>query len=340
MRRAALTTLPLLFAACGGPEPPDSARDEAAILYGELVQLGDYPSVGFTGGFADDRNAGPLCSASLIAPDTVLTAAHCLEDFDASHEVYFARDLTAFLNLIVKNDRWSLARGWALHPEYVPADEGHIAHDLALLFLDAPVTGVELPALADARIAASLVQGAPVLIVGYGRDETGLSGPLRAAKSTISFVGPEVVRTGGVGAPSRCSGDSGGPTFMDVPDGLAPERRLVSVNSYGFTSCDSASTEARVDAYLDWITATMASACADGLRPEGCDAQLGPRLAAASPGLDAGVDAPSLGPVPDAGVVDLPFDPPSEGCRCASPGAGASPLGLLFGLLLAARRRR
>lgn len=333
----------LLLASCNPSGELDTMSHPSPILYGEEVRVGDFPSVGFLPTFEDGRSAGPLCTASLISPDTVLTAAHCLEDAQPSYEVYFARELTAFPILSLRNDRWSRVRSWVLHPDYVSASEGHIAHDLALVFLDAPVQGVPIPAVADARIAAHLRSGADVHIVGYGQDQNNHSGPLRSAKSVISFVGDEVIRTGGTApTPSRCSGDSGGPTFMDVADGLEPPRRIVSVNSYGFQTCDSASTEARVDAYLDWIVGTMHAACDDGTRPETCADDPSPRLADFDAPPDAGPSQPpSLGPTPDAGTTEVSVRPPEPGCRCTHPSPGPWPLlGVLWLLPIVRRRAR
>jgi len=333
----------VLLASCNPAGTLDAANGTSPILFGEQVRVGDFPSIGFLPTFEDGRSAGPLCTASLISPDTVLTAAHCLEDAQPTHEIYFARELTAFPILSFRNDRWSRVQSWVLHPDYVSASEGHIAHDLALLFLDAPVLGVQIPAVADARIAPHLRPGADVHIVGYGQDQNNHSGPLRSAKTVISFVGDEVIRTGGTApTPSRCSGDSGGPTFMDVADGLEPPRRIVSVNSYGFQTCDSASTEARVDAYLDWIVGTMLAACDEGSRSDTCQDDPSPRMAEPSVRPDAGVsDPPSLGPTPDAGSVEVPVRPPQPGCRCAHPGPDRLPLvGLLLLMPLIRRRGR
>lgn len=344
MRRFCSFAFVVGLAACAPGEAPETGLQPHSILYGEPVQVGDFPSVGFVATFENGRSVGTLCTATLIAEDTVLTAAHCIEDALPSQEVYFARDLTAFLVLDFASDRWSRAAGWSLHPAYVPAGGDElIANDIALIFLEAPVEGVEIPAVAGAETAPRLRVGAPVTLVGYGRDETGLSGPLRKAKSVISFVDDDVVRTGGVPpAPSRCSGDSGGPTFMTVDDGLAPSRRVISVNSFGLRGCESSSTEARVDAYLDWIWSTMEGACTDETRVAAvCAADPGPRRVEAAPELDAGTPSPpSVGPVPDAGVVDVTVRPPGEGCRCLGGPRGAPWLALLLGLWGFVRRRR
>ncbi|MEQ9497019.1 MAG: trypsin-like serine protease [Deltaproteobacteria bacterium] len=321
----------LALTACGGAE----VDAPTAILFGEPVQLGDFPSVGFVGAFDGGRLLGSLCTASLISTDTVLTAAHCLEDARVgTHDVYFARELTAFPNLAFATDRWSRAEQWSLHPDYVSARDGLIDEDLALVFLDEPLDASLVGAIADEHVAPYLVVGAPVTIVGYGDDENGLSGPLNKAKSFLSFVNDDTVRVGGKAPePSRCSGDSGGPTFMVVDDGRLPPERIISVNSFGLVDCDSASTELRVDTHLDWMLTTMQTACDDGLRSGCADGAL-PRFATPLPTSSPTVPpAPTTTAAPDFEAVTIGEVRAPGGCTTA-PGTSGITWVLALGWLL------
>lgn len=323
----------LLVCACG-----QEIDAPTAILFGERVQIGDFPSVGFVGAFDGNRLLSSLCTGSLVATDTVLTAAHCLEDArEGRHVAYFARELTAFPNLAFSTDRWSPAARWSLHPNYVSANDGLIDEDLALVFLDTPLDESLVATIADESIAEHLVVGAPVTIVGYGDDADGLSGILNKAKSAISFVDDDVVRIGGKSpVPSRCTGDSGGPTFLDVEDGRTPRRRIISVNSFGLVDCDSASTEARVDTHLDWMLGTMQAACDDGDR-SGCADGVAPRFATPqlTPPEPSVPPAPTTTTAPEFTPVVLSARAPGG---CTAVRGLVSPLLLLGFVLLRVRR--
>lgn len=321
MRRTLLLSF-VLFACDAGVDVGETNRP---IRFGETTRVGDFPAVGWLSGLDDRGGRGPVCTGSLISPTTVVTAAHCFETIEAENlEVYFAREANAFRLRDLITDRWSRGSSYVLHPDYVPAaPDQRIRNDIALVFLDEPVENVQIPYVSDHRIVPHLVVGAPVSIVGFGRDETNLSGPLRKANTILSRVGDLELRNGGREPyPSRCSGDSGAPTYMDV-DG---EPWLISVNSAGFADCNSSSIEARFDAYLEWVVEEMHAANAGD-----------PNLLPAAPTPDAGVaPAPSLGDVPDAGFVELSARAAEGGCRCVNrpPTTPAAALFLLvFGLI-------
>ena len=54
----------------------------------------------------------------------------------------------------------------------------------------------------------------------------------------------------------KCYGDSGGATYLTLPNG---ELRLVGVTSHSYDSegCSKGGIDTRVDAYLDWIHAQL-----------------------------------------------------------------------------------
>ena len=73
------------------------------------------------------------------------------------------------------------------------------------------------------------------------------------------------VRISADDGPSKCYGDSGGPTYMNV----AGQLHVIGVTSRsydGHEDCDTAGIDTRADAFIDWIEAEMQRACDDGIR--------------------------------------------------------------------------
>ncbi|MEO0601054.1 MAG: S1 family peptidase [Myxococcota bacterium] len=309
------------------------------IIEASLSLPGPYPPV---------RARLLWCSATLIAPDVVMTAAHCVdvdgllqEGADQGVEALALEDLSftfaPAVDLTPHQFEFDLFGGFTDLPASSMPGAAWVAHegfdvselelglgenaDIALVFLAEP-TEREFALLPTPEEGEALAVDDDVVIVGWGQQsQDGIAGTKQVADSFISELGPFELKVGEVATDGRkCHGDSGGPTFRDFGGPPSHPDRVIGVTShaYDLTDCQfTGGVDTRVDAYLDWIDAQMRQACEDGVR-SWC--------------LEEGIIAP-----PDEDGLfswEQPIDDPDgpndgEGCGC-----GTSPAPGLLGLLL------
>ncbi len=266
------------------------------IINGEVSgTVTDYPNTGgmlagtvlnFGGSEFDIKML--MCSSTLIAPDVVLLAAHCI-DFSyyeqmagmafSDAEIGFSResDLSGWSGMPSTEWPEDIVFAWEAlpHPGFSMQGMGiglSENDDIALLFLEEPILDVGPAILPTALEAAMVVEGAEVEIVGWGQQTSDQSPPAGTVGykmhgfSHIAESADYEFKVGEVESDVRkCHGDSGGPTFMDVGDGM----RVIGVTShaYDMTDCrETGGVDTRVDHYLAWIDDEMRARCEDGSR--------------------------------------------------------------------------
>lgn len=165
-----------------------------------------------------------FCTATLIAPSRVLTAAHCLYDSTSGARIDPAR--MQFL-VGMRNGRATAYRGvrrTVAHPDYVYRDSGwseNSAHDLAVLELDQPV---RLPQVPPLPVAALEGRESEVGVVSYAQD--------RAEAPSLQQVCTILGAQSGVLVLS-CDvdhGSSGAPVFQ-LHDGVAHVVSVISAKA-------------------------------------------------------------------------------------------------------------
>lgn len=236
-----------LFACAPLDAEPVQARSEA-IIGGMPTGQAD-PEV-----FALLSSGWPFCSATLIHPRVLITAAHCVANGVGS----VTNDPRGYW------DNSPSVQGWWAHPDYETTNLAE--YDLAFVLLRSPVTDAtpkaiqrtELPPIAGGRA------------VGYGQrgtDQNAPSGERYTINLPLTAVTAGQVRYGSPGA-AICFGDSGGPFFASV----GGVETLVAVHSYTNDPTCSGGAGARVDAKRDVIETWFAqNVCpVDGVCDRAC----------------------------------------------------------------------
>ena len=200
---------------------------------------------------------GNFCSGALIAPDVVLTAAHCLHGgVDFKIVLYDSKRAPELRDV----------RRVALHPQFNP--QGIIARrasaDVALLQLTAPlskpVASLGTPAEPIAAGQTFGVAGIGVTVPGDGKSggvvRTGqLVSTSQPGRLQIRLVDPATSNTrAGLGA---CTGDSGGPV-VQLQSGRAIIVGVVSWSTGANTSagCGGLTGVTPLTLYRDWVVQT------------------------------------------------------------------------------------
>jgi hypothetical protein len=305
-RLAAVAGLALSLAACSAPEPTGEA---AAPIIGGTADQGD-PAVVLLVSTPADLSTFDTCTASLIAPTVLLTAAHCVDPkthVGDTFGVFLGADASAFPTAAALGPELLAVKSVHPHPDYDPAPPFHA--DIGVVLLEQPLDVAPLPIARGAPEQA--IVGGPARIVGYGQIKYGeYNARKHEASTVVAAIGDEDTIVVGDGTRRGCVGDSGGPALL-MQDGVEV---IVGVDSYTETKgCLEPAHYRRTDVYTGFL---------DTYAPP--------------PAVDAGADASS-------GATGGASEPaPSSGCALApGPSGGGAPLAAaLLGFVALLRRGR
>lgn len=237
----------------------------SAVVGGKAVQTGSYPFVVSVG-----DAAGPKCGGTLIAPNVVLTAAHCIVGAVSRPDELriLSGSPTISSDLAGEEAAGHVARVTAfyVHPKF---NRQAMRYDAALLILEQPLSGVRTLALAS----VSPLAGSTVSAAGWGATQedgayadahlrsvslkVGTTTSCARGNSAFDYFAPSMLCASSPGR-DTCSGDSGGPLVATSGGQL----ELVGITSFGLGCARTGhpGVYTRASAIRGWATAQIASA--------------------------------------------------------------------------------
>lgn len=233
MKTSAVLVALVGLAACGGggpsapSSPPAAPTVPAASACGALGQAVAAPTSIVNGAECSTANSSIVllnmkdatgapngsCTGTVIAPRAILTAAHCLGS------------ATASVNVFLGTGPQQPTATFAPHPNY--RESNSTAYDVGVVLMPADIGREAVPLLLsrDARV------GETAILIGWGKDATGVTSTLRAGSATITAVTALTLQTTyTTTASSVCQGDSGGPIMLQEGDRWAVAG-VISANS-------------------------------------------------------------------------------------------------------------
>ncbi len=312
-----------------GGSPSPSSQDDVVLLLTEVTDS--------QGTYVEN------CTATLVAPNLIVTARHCISPTPSGTFMCeadggatgaagtYGPDALPFNSLVFVGPNAPAA----FNPSTAQAHGTQYFHDSAAAVCNDDVALVEIaPPITTAPLAVlpssdTVTQGEPITVVGWGATEDADLPSSRVERTgvTVVTVGPSTTSSGGalgdrefIASESVCSGDSGGPAFDSSGTlvGVVSRGPVNTTLPYGQGCIGTEHTFSKTASFQDLI-ATAFAAAGDAL-----------------PTQDAGVLDASDAADADAG---MPPAPQAAGCAMGTPSETSSAMGLvLIGLLLLVRR--
>ena len=259
------------------PPPGEGVIIDPNIVGGLPADPGEWPwQVALIQGGMTDYYNGQFCGGSLLAPDWVVTAAHCVygDPISAVDVVAGVYDL-AFPSGSQKRDVAQII----VHPSYSPSTHNN---DVALLRLSQPVTiggtgstKTGLISLVSASVGD--LTGVNSWVTGWGATEGQPNYPTELREVQVPIIANSLCNdanhyNGDItsnmmcagfeqGGKDSCQGDSGGPLVVDTGSGW----RLAGIVSWGVGCADAGNygVYTRVSQFVSWINTYVDTGTSD-----------------------------------------------------------------------------
>ena len=219
---------PVLVALLSLMAAPAAAAEAEPIYGGGKVKPCGWPTTVALGG----------CTGTLVHPELVIFAAHCMEGGGGPSKATFGDNENSPAFSVT-------TKGCKAHPKY-PGSSGF---DVAFCRLSKAVTQVPIVPILMGCETQVLVPGAKVVAVGFGQANDGLGwGPKREVAMALNSVKDGEAFIGGAGK-DTCYGDSGGPVYTQLTDG---SWRVFGITSYG-EYCGGGGYYSMMHTAIDWV---------------------------------------------------------------------------------------
>lgn len=197
--------------------------------------------------------SGNLCTAEVISPTVLLTAAHCVDPAETGTGAEFDVLLSPTLPgntapIVAKETHFDTA---------FDTQNPQNGHDIGIVILSSPINLKPIPFNRTPLPQNAVQQN--IRIVGYGLSDINnqaTAGTKRSTTTVLNGVTPLLLNIG-VTNDQTCRGDSGGPALMMI-NGV---ETIVGVTSYGNDTCTGGSFDTRVDLYTSFIDTYVKTGC-------------------------------------------------------------------------------
>ncbi|XP_044735814.1 transmembrane protease serine 9-like [Chrysoperla carnea] len=208
-----------------------------------------------------------ICSGMIVGEEYIVTAAHCVDFWEASvrnyKDLYVVAGVTYAFDLASAQVR--AVKEAFKHPEYKVYDNYTAVNDIAVLKLSSPLDFGQLVGQCELPEEDFKIEGSGI-ISGWGA----IRNPPKAHQSkdllyaNVTTVPNEACDLLNDGATqfcaggkdvNACGGDSGGPFAVKTPEGVVV---CAGVISYGEHGCgDKPSVYTKISAFTDFIRSKM-----------------------------------------------------------------------------------